>query len=220
MKTQIALSILALSMFNVACSQNLPDAVNTNATNASSTAAGSSSSGTLSTVTLPPDSTTTTTTTAGTGLVDSTGLPVVSGQAYFFKNAATGNCLDVSGANTADGTLVQPYPCGAGKTNQLWQVSLNSDGTFTLIGVGSQKPLNLDTNRIPAADGILQIYSTSSGGLQSFMITAAAGGYSIIPTLSPTQSIENTANSKMLAETSTAASNQAFILIPSTATTF
>ncbi|MBT2469275.1 ricin-type beta-trefoil lectin domain protein [Streptomyces sp. ISL-66] len=47
------------------------------------------------------------------------------------ESGIAGKCLDVSGANTADGTAVQIWGCG-GSVNQLW--SAYNDGTLRSMG--------------------------------------------------------------------------------------
>nr|BAD02382.1 xylanase I [Streptomyces thermoviolaceus] len=61
----------------------------------------------------------------------SSGEPPEDGGSGQIKNAASGRCLDVSGAGTADGTAVQLYDCHGG-TNQQW--TYTDAGEFRVYG--------------------------------------------------------------------------------------
>ncbi|MGW1564763.1 ricin-type beta-trefoil lectin domain protein [Streptomyces sp. NPDC002144] len=76
-----------------------------------------------------------------------------------------GKCLDVAGANSADGTAVQLYDCN-GTAAQQWTVG--SDGTIRALG----KCLDVTGNS--TADGAqLQLWSCSGGANQKWTVTAA-----------------------------------------------
>ncbi|MCC5475582.1 lectin [Streptomyces barringtoniae] len=86
--------------------------------------------------------------------------------------AATGNitglagkCLDVAGANSADGTPVQLYDCN-GTNAQQWTVG--TDGTIRALG----KCLDVTGNS--TADGAkVQLWSCTGGANQKWTVTAA-----------------------------------------------
>ncbi len=68
-------------------------------------------------------------------------------------------CVDVEGASTAEGALVQAYACGAGKQSQEWTVkpattnnSLSSNGLYVLINANSGMCMSLpaDGDQYPA----------------------------------------------------------------------
>ncbi|MFF4501427.1 lectin [Streptomyces sp. NPDC001401] len=76
-----------------------------------------------------------------------------------------GKCLDVAGANSADGTAVQLYDCN-GTAAQQWTVG--SDGTVRALG----KCLDVTGNS--TADGAkVQLWSCSGGANQQWTVTAA-----------------------------------------------
>ncbi|GAA3777189.1 chitinase [Streptomyces coacervatus] len=76
-----------------------------------------------------------------------------------------GKCLDVAGANSADGTAVQLYDCN-GTAAQQWTVG--SDGTVRALG----KCLDVTGNS--TADGAkVQLWSCSGGANQKWTVTAA-----------------------------------------------
>ncbi|MFD8392281.1 lectin [Streptomyces sp. NPDC059680] len=76
-----------------------------------------------------------------------------------------GKCLDVAGANSADGTPVQLYDCN-GTNAQQWTVG--SDGTIHALG----KCLDVTGNS--TADGAkVQLWSCTGGANQKWTVTAA-----------------------------------------------
>ncbi|MFB7505179.1 lectin [Streptomyces broussonetiae] len=76
-----------------------------------------------------------------------------------------GKCLDVAGANSADGTPVQLYDCN-GTNAQQWTVG--SDGTIRALG----KCLDVTGNS--TADGATaQLWSCTGGANQKWTVTAA-----------------------------------------------
>jgi hypothetical protein len=76
-----------------------------------------------------------------------------------------GKCLDVAGANPADGTAVQLYDCN-GTNAQQWTVG--SDGTIRALG----KCLDV-TDRSTANGAKIQLWSCSGGANQQWTVTAA-----------------------------------------------
>ncbi|MGW7528947.1 lectin [Streptomyces sp. NPDC054783] len=76
-----------------------------------------------------------------------------------------GKCLDVAGANSADGTPVQLYDCN-GTNAQQWTVG--TDGTIRALG----KCLDVTGNS--TADGAkVQLWSCTGGANQKWTVTAA-----------------------------------------------
>ncbi|WP_427164750.1 lectin [Streptomyces sp. C1-1] len=76
-----------------------------------------------------------------------------------------GKCLDVAGANSADGTAVQLYDCN-GTAAQQWTVG--SDGTVRALG----KCLDVTGNS--TADGAkVQLWTCTGGANQKWTVTAA-----------------------------------------------
>ncbi|MFF9623416.1 ricin-type beta-trefoil lectin domain protein [Streptomyces griseosporeus] len=76
-----------------------------------------------------------------------------------------GKCVDVAGANTANGTPVQLYDCN-GTPAQQWTVA--SDGTLRALGKC------LDVTGGGTADGTkVQLYDCNGTGAQKWVVTAA-----------------------------------------------
>ncbi|GAA2771267.1 chitinase [Streptomyces rameus] len=104
---------------------------------------------------------------AVTALTLSTGLFTAS-PAQAATGAVTGlagKCLDIAGANSADGTPVQLYDCN-GTAAQQWTVG--SDGTIRALG----KCLDVSGNS--TADGAkVQLWSCTGGANQKWTVTAA-----------------------------------------------
>ncbi|GGN34880.1 chitinase [Streptomyces fuscichromogenes] len=76
-----------------------------------------------------------------------------------------GKCLDVAGANSADGTAVQLYDCN-GTAAQQWTVG--SDGTIRALGKC------LDVTGSSTADGAkLQLWTCSGGANQQWTVSSA-----------------------------------------------
>lgn len=46
--------------------------------------------------------------------------PTVMGDVSYFVNSKTGKCLDVRGASTADGAVIQQWECNGGASEQWW----------------------------------------------------------------------------------------------------
>lgn len=75
-----------------------------------------------------------------------------------------GKCIDVAGANPANGTAIQLYDCN-GSTAQQWTVG--ADGTIRALGKC------LDVSGGSTADGALvQLYDCNGTGAQSWQVTA------------------------------------------------
>lgn len=86
----------------------------------------------------------------GTTLAGPSGETAATPAAYTVVSRATGKCLDVSGASTADGADVRQWTCD-GSAKQRWRVEDRGDDTSRLVNVSSGKVL--DTADCSAADG-------------------------------------------------------------------
>ena len=76
-----------------------------------------------------------------------------------------GKCVDVAGANTANGTAVQLYDCN-GSAAQQWTVG--SDGTIRALGKC------LDVNAGGTADGTkVQLYDCNGSAAQQWAVSSA-----------------------------------------------
>ncbi|MBW6437098.1 ricin-type beta-trefoil lectin domain protein [Actinoplanes hulinensis] len=82
------------------------------------------------------------------------------------RAVASGRCVDVAGAGTANGTRVQIYTCDSGGSAQQW--TAGSDGTLRALG----KCLDVAANG--TADGTrIQIWTCDGGDAQRFTYNAA-----------------------------------------------
>ncbi len=91
--------------------------------------------------------------------------------------------LDVSDASQADGASILSWVDNDGG-NQKWNVSRNSDGTYTFTNCESGKVLDLAGSSI--ADGSKVIQYTSTGGAnQRWKVQYVSGGWKITSALSP-----------------------------------
>jgi mannan endo-1,4-beta-mannosidase len=89
-----------------------------------------------------------------------------SGRTGKIRAVAGGRCVDVAGANPANGTQVQIYTCDAGGSAQQWTVG--ADGTLRALGKC------LDVAAAGTADGTkIQIYDCNGSNAQKFTYDAA-----------------------------------------------
>ena len=78
------------------------------------------------------------------------GIGTTNGNGYGYNN---GMCLDVKGASTSPGTLVDLWPCNSG-LNQVWKVNPNGGKPQIQSGLGN---LCLDSAGGPAVGGGVQL---------------------------------------------------------------
>ncbi|MER7141068.1 family 43 glycosylhydrolase [Streptomyces sp. NPDC000341] len=112
----------------------------------------------------------------GTTLAGPSGETAATPAAYTVVSRATGKCLDVSGASTADGADVRQWTCD-GSAKQRWRVEDRGDDTSRLVNVSSGKVL--DTADCSAADGAdLRQWTWLDNTCQRFrLVTTGAGGW-------------------------------------------
>lgn len=112
----------------------------------------------------------------GTTLAGPSGETAATPAAYTVVSRATGKCLDVSGASTADGADVRQWTCD-GSAKQRWRVEDRGDDTSRLVNVSSGKVL--DTADCSAADGAdLRQWTWLDNTCQRFrLVTTEAGGW-------------------------------------------
>lgn len=102
----------------------------------------------------------------------------VSNGTYKIINRNSGMALDVVGAGTGNGTLVDQWPYG-GNSNQKWTVTGLGSGQFEIVGVGSGK--SLDVSGAKSANGTaIDVYAYSGNSNQKWILTATTNGYFII----------------------------------------
>jgi hypothetical protein len=95
-----------------------------------------------------------------------TGGPTTpSGSTSALKGAGSGRCIDVPGANPADGVRLQVYDCN-GTAAQQW--TLASDGTVRALGKC------MDAAAAGTANGTaVQLYACNGTNAQKFSLSAA-----------------------------------------------
>lgn len=95
------------------------------------------------------------------------GCPVVSNESYYYVvNYLTGLCLDVRGASTADGAVIQQYACNGGGSEK-WFKHPYSFGLTQYVNSRTAKCLDIP-NATTSATYIWQYRCTSSNGAQAF----------------------------------------------------
>jgi beta-glucanase (GH16 family) len=88
-----------------------------------------------------------------------------SDTASALKSTLSGRCIDIPGANTADGTLLQMYDCN-GTSAQSW--TFNSDGTLTSLGKCMDPAGGALTNGTP-----IQLVACNGNPVQRFTLSGA-----------------------------------------------
>ncbi|GAA1857512.1 RICIN domain-containing protein [Myceligenerans crystallogenes] len=93
-------------------------------------------------------------------------------------NAASGKCMDVVSASTADAAEVIQYTCGSA-SNQQWLLRDLGNGYHNLVAQHSGKCL--DVNQASTADGAAIIqYACGSGTNQQWQLRAVTGGHQLV----------------------------------------
>jgi Ricin-type beta-trefoil lectin domain len=104
---------------------------------------------------LLPTATAADASTVGTvALSQSQGAPALATGWHVFRDNASGNCLDQDYNGGVPHADILAYPCNHGP-NELWDVILNSDGSYSFKNDASGRCLNQDYNGgVPHADVI------------------------------------------------------------------
>jgi endoglucanase len=93
-------------------------------------------------------------------------------------NQASGKCVDVVSASTADAAEVAQYTCG-GASNQQWALRDLGNGYHNLVAQHSGKCL--DVNNAATTDGAAIIqYTCGSATNQQWQLRSVSGGYTEI----------------------------------------
>lgn len=102
---------------------------------------------------------------------------------YFIRMAsAPGTVLDVASGSTANGANVQVYA----KNNSLaqkWDITRNSDGTYTILSAVSGKALDVQGGSASSGTNVQQ-YTKNGSAAQKWRITYSGGGFKITSALS------------------------------------
>ncbi|MFJ7048438.1 family 43 glycosylhydrolase [Streptomyces sp. NPDC101112] len=116
----------------------------------------------------------------GTPVALGTTLPGPSGEtaatptAYTLVNRNSGKCLDVAGANTADGTNIHQWTCNGG-ANQKWRIEDLGNDTNRLVNVATGKVM--DTASCGTADGTgIRQWSWLNNNCQKYRLVYTATG--------------------------------------------
>ncbi|MER5640490.1 ricin-type beta-trefoil lectin domain protein [Kitasatospora sp. NPDC002227] len=95
-----------------------------------------------------------------------------SGPIVFHLHTAAGNCLDVSGSNPANGTVVQAWGCNSSAAQQ-WRPT----PTGALVNSATNKCLDVDGGHGPQVNGTkVQIWGCNGTGSQQWQLAATNGG--------------------------------------------
>jgi pectin methylesterase-like acyl-CoA thioesterase/pectate lyase len=103
----------------------------------------------------------------------------VDGGVYQLAAGASGKCVDVVGASTANGALLQQYTCAWTSTNQQFRVVARGSGRFNLVSVNSGRCVDVPGG---AATAGLQLQQwgcgdgTKTNQLWTFTASSAAPG--------------------------------------------
>ena len=111
----------------------------------------------------------------GQALIDAlAGTAITSGATYYLVNPNSNKALDVYGAATADGSLVDLWDQN-GTVAQKWTITSNGDGTYTVANPNSNKAL--DVYHSSTADGgVVDIWDKNGTGAQKWKFTANGDG--------------------------------------------
>ena len=99
----------------------------------------------------------------------------VGGGTYTLSVAKSGLCMDLTGASSYPGALIQQWGCGAGQSDQQWTLVDQGSGKFTIKSVASG--LCLDVPNASAANDVqLQQWGCGSGQANQLWTTKPARG--------------------------------------------
>lgn len=137
---------------------------------------------------------------------------------YTLSVTKSGMCMDVTGASTASGALIQQWGCGSGQKNQEWTLAANGSGQYTIQSVVSG--LCLDVPGASTASGVqLQQYACGAGKTNQLWTLSAVGStYQIVNVNSglcvSDSGASTTAGTAIIQETCTTNTNKTWTLTP------
>ncbi|WP_436499488.1 alpha-L-fucosidase [Actinokineospora sp. HUAS TT18] len=108
-------------------------------------------------------------------VVAATSDPVVSGQSYQVRNAASGKAVDVPGNSTTLGTQLIQWAPHSG-SNQRWTFTRQADGSYQVRSVSSGLCMDATTN---AGNPVVQ-WTCHGGNNQRWTLVAATGGHRLV----------------------------------------
>ncbi len=102
----------------------------------------------------------------------------VSTTAYYqIVNKASGSCVDLTGGNTGNGTVLQQWACGAGNLNQQWKFTPAS-GSYYEVTPHASSTVAWDVVNVGTTPGTNMQLWTYGGGLnQQFQPVLQSSGY-------------------------------------------
>ena len=99
---------------------------------------------------------------------------ITSGATYVLVNPNSNKALDVYGAATGDGSMVNIWDQN-GTVAQKWTITSNGDGTYTVVNPNSNKAL--DVYHSSTADGgVVDIWDKNGTGAQKWKFNANSDG--------------------------------------------
>ena len=108
---------------------------------------------------------------------EAAGTPV-SGGAYTLANGASGKCVDVAGASTANSALLAQIACNAAAADQQWKAVAQASDQFNLANVNSGRCVDVPSGTTTSVQ--LQQYGcgdgTKANQLWTFSASSAASG--------------------------------------------
>ena len=104
--------------------------------------------------------------------------PIEPGDYYIIRANAQGRAIDVSGASGRDGANIQLYQTNDTKA-QLWRISYDKQGRYTIENAGSGKALDAAGGRMANGTNIWQ-YRKNGTAAQQWYIESVKGGFSIV----------------------------------------
>lgn len=102
--------------------------------------------------------------------------PPTSPAVVTIQNIFSSKCVDVAGGSVANGTAIQQWDCTTNNLNQQFNVSKNSDGSYTFTNVKTAKCIDVPGTS-PANGVLLQQYDCLNGNAnQQFQASQTSTG--------------------------------------------
>lgn len=115
--------------------------------------------------------------------------PLIAPGTYYIQSALPGTyMLDVSGGSHKNKANVQIYKSNATPA-QRWKVSIDKDGFYSIVNVGSGKHLDLSAARARNGNNIWQ-YDGNSTAAQKWTIRADEGGFTILSAVNGSYAVD------------------------------
>lgn len=112
---------------------------------------------------------------ADDGMRDTDGNLVDPNRYYALKNAVTQKCADVTGGSQLNGARIQQYDCMPGNPNQLWQITIQPSGAYSLVSKASGKCLDFASQNWFNNGNVVQQWECNGGTNQGFSFNLIPG---------------------------------------------